>query len=59
MGRKLIKADSDEGQQIRRLVAQARGTEMRRIKNTHYARLWVEDGAEAGDDNLGFTRPEK
>ena len=39
-GSKLIKADSEEGREIRRLVAKARATEMRRIKNTYFARLW-------------------
>ena len=56
----MIRARSDEGRAIRALVAKAKGTEMRRIKNTYFARLWVEPESKDEDAKAKvFPRPEK
>ena len=46
-GSKIFKATSEEGRLIRELVKKARGTEMRRVKNTYVARLWLDDSPKA------------
>ena len=53
-GSKLIRAESEVGRQIRDLVAKAEGTEMRRIKNTYYARLWLDEDDDGAPAHEGF-----
>ena len=52
-GSKVIPGSSEIGKQIRALVEKAEGTEMRRVKNTYYTRLWLDDPKE---EEQVFTR---
>ena len=54
-GSRIVKASSPEGRQIRELVQKAKGTEMRRIKNTYIARIWMDDDSTASSA-AGFRR---
>ena len=44
----IIRADTPEGKAIRAAVKKATGTPIKRVKNTYYIRMWMQNIAEAG-----------
>ena len=47
-GSKILRADSSEGKANLKMVETAKGTGMRRVNNTYFARIWM-DGDDAND----------
>ena len=56
-GSKIIRADSEIGKAIRKLVQQANGTTINQVKNTYSFRLWLDEPQDGGANNQGFPRP--
>ena len=59
-GSMIIRTNTAEGQSIREAVKRATGTPIRRVKNTYYMRMWMDNLIDAGKTmTKGFTRPAK